>query len=188
VSRNALFDAIRPFAPERRFDVPHVEAIDSLADMLGIPRDNGRTMSPAGVRRLKAHEGVVLKAYPDPATKADPWTIGVGHTGPDVHKGLIITEAQADELLRKDLTRFEAKVNKLAPKTTQAQFDAMVSLAFNIGEDNFASSTLLRLHNAGDYAGAAAQFGRWNRAANRVMPGLTTRRADEARTYKGETA
>lgn len=185
MTRTALFDAIRDFAPDKRFSDAHVKAIDALADLLDVSRDGGRTTSPAGIAAIKAHEGVVLKAYPDPASGGDPWTIGVGHTGPDVIKGLVITAARADELLRADLGRFERAVNRLAPKTTQGQFDALVSLAFNVGETNLASSTLLKMHNAADYDGAAGQFARWNRAAGKVMPGLTKRRADEARQYKG---
>jgi len=185
MTRTDLFEAIRPYAPDRRFDQPHVKAIDALADLFGMPRDNERMTSATGIAAIKAHEGVVLKAYPDPASGGDPWTIGVGHTGPDVVKGLVITAARADELLRADLARFERAVNRLAPKTTQCQFDALVSLAFNVGEANLASSTLLKMHNAGDYDGAAGQFARWNKAAGKVMPGLTKRRADEARRYKG---
>jgi lysozyme len=185
MSRTGLFDAIRPFAPEGRFNPSHVKIIDDLADLFGIPRDNGRTMSDAGVEALKGFEGVVLTAYPDPATNGDPWTIGVGHTGSDVRKGLTITAARATELLRADLARFETAVNRLAPKTTQGQFDALTSFAFNLGERNLASSTLLKMHNAGDYDGAAGQFGKWNKAAGKVMAGLTKRRAAEARMYKG---
>lgn len=188
MTRAELFDAIRPFAPHQRFTPAMVTMIDELADRFGIARDHGRTMSDAGIAALKGYEGVRLSAYPDPATGGAPWTIGVGHTGVDVRKGLTITEARADELLREDLARFEAGVNAAAPKATQGQFDALVSLAFNIGLGNLQSSTLLRKHNAGDYDGAAAQFAVWNRAAGKVMPGLTKRRLSETRMYKGLSA
>jgi GH24 family phage-related lysozyme (muramidase) len=136
---------------------------------------------------VKQFEGCVLTAYPDPATKADPWTIGVGHTGPEVKRGVVWTQAQADEALDNDLARFDTGVAKLigtAP-TTQAQFDALVSLAFNIGLGNLGSSTLLRLHKAGSFEVAATQFVRWNKAAGRIMNGLTRRRMAEASLYRG---
>jgi lysozyme len=136
---------------------------------------------------VKRFEGCVLKAYPDPATGGDPWTIGVGHTGPEVKRGVVWTQAQADEALDHDLARFDAGVAKLignAP-TTQGQFDALVSLAFNIGLGNLGSSTLLRLHNEGKHEVAATQFVRWNKAAGRIMNGLTKRRMSEARVYRG---
>ena len=183
--RASLFDALRPFAPHQRFTPAMVTMIDDLADRFGISRDNGRRMSDQGIAVLKDFEGVRLTAYPDPGTGGDPWTIGVGHTGPEVREGMTITASKADELLHKDLARFEAAVNRLAPKTNQAEFDALVSFAFNVGEGNLASSTLLRKHNAGDYDGAAAQFAVWNKAAGKVLPGLIKRRAAEARMYKG---
>ena len=68
-------------------------------------------------------------------------------------------------------------------KTTQHQFDALVSFAYNLGADNLKTSTLLRKHNAGDHAGAAAEFGKWNKAKGQVMKGLTRRRAAEAALY-----
>ena len=144
-----------------------------------------RVTSPAGRKAIRGFEGERLTAYPDPATGGDPWTIGVGHTGPEVKRGLTITEAQSAAYLVADLARFETAVNAATPVTTQAQFDAMVSLCFNIGASAFARSTLVKKHNAGDYDGAARQFVVWNRAAGRVMPGLTRRREAEARMYRG---
>lgn len=142
-------------------------------------------ISQNGIDLIKSFEGMKLKAYPDPATGGDPWTIGVGHTGPDVHPGLVITEAQADELLRKDLQRFVDAVNRLCPITTQGQFDALVSFCFNVGDGNLKTSTLRRLHNEGAYDAAAMQFARWSRANGKVMKGLTRRRAAEASLYRG---
>jgi lysozyme len=129
-----------------------------------------------------------LKAYPDPATHGGPWTIGWGSTGADVKPGTIWTQKQADDRLANDVARFAAKVAGLlaGPPTTQAQFDALVSLAYNIGVANLASSTLLRLHNAGNRAAAAEQFARWNKAAGKVLAGLTRRRAAEASVYLGK--
>lgn len=185
MTRTQLFDAIRPYAPQKRFTPAMVAQIDQLADMFGLARSEAaRKISDKGLALIKEFEGLRLKAYPDPATGGEPWTIGVGHTG-GVRKGDVITEAQADALLRADLARFEAAVNKLAPVSTQDQFDALVSLAFNVGEGNLTSSTLLRKHNAADYDGAATEFARWNKAAGKVMAGLTRRRAAEASLYRG---
>lgn len=134
---------------------------------------------------VKSFEGCVLKAYPDPGSGGDPWTIGVGATGPGIKKGVVWTQAQADERLATDLARFGRGVFALTGDTTQNRFDAMVSLAFNIGLGNFGSSTLLKKHKAHEYGAAADQFARWNRAAGKVMAGLTRRRAAEASIYRG---
>lgn len=136
---------------------------------------------------VKSFEGCVLKAYPDPGSGGDPWTIGVGATGPGISKGVVWTQQQADDRLLADLARFGRGVwTAIAEKeTTQNRFDALVSFAFNVGIGNLLSSTLLRKHVAGDYEGAAAQFIRWNKAAGKVMKGLTRRREAEAKLYKG---
>jgi lysozyme len=124
-------------------------------------------------------------AYPDPGSGGDPWTIGWGSTGPDIKKGVVWTQQQCDDRFAKHLAEFAAKVSQAlgGSATTQHQFDAMVSFAYNVGVGNLSSSTLLKKHKAGDYAGAAAEFGRWNKAAGQVMAGLTRRRAAEAQLY-----
>ena len=142
-----------------------------------------RRINKAGLDLVKISEGLRLHAYPDPATGGDPWTIGYGSTGKDVYRGVVITEEQAEALLLKDLSRFEAGVTKLAPMSTDNQFAALVSFAFNLGLENLKTSTLLRMHNAGDYKGAQKQFIRWNKANGKIMPGLTTRRQAEATLY-----
>lgn len=135
--------------------------------------------SSNGREQIAAHEGLRLVAYPDPGTGGEPWTIGVGHTG-GVKPGQRITHEQALQFLAEDLWIAEAAVSsKVTAPLTQNQFDALVSLVFNIGAGAFGGSTLLRLLNLRDYAGAAAQFLRWNKAGGREMPGLTRRRADE---------
>lgn len=140
-------------------------------------------ISQKGIDLIKQFEGVSLKAYPDPGTGGEPWTIGYGHTG-GVKKGDVVTQAQAEELLRKDLIKFETGVsNVLTVETTQNQFDAMVSLAYNIGLGNFTKSTLLRKHNAKCWQCAASQFGVWRNAGGKVMNGLIRRRAAERELY-----
>jgi len=139
-----------------------------------------RKIGAAGLAIIRKYEGLRLTAYLCPA---NVWTIGYGSTGPHVKPGLTITATQADALLQTDLDRFEAAVSLGAPKSSQAQFDAMVSLAFNIGTGAFLGSTLLRKHNAGDHAGARAEFARWNKAGGKVLAGLSNRRAAEAALY-----
>jgi GH24 family phage-related lysozyme (muramidase) len=149
-------------------------------------------IGPDGVRLIQSFEGCAKKradgsydAYPDPATGGDPWTIGWGTTGPDVKKGLVWTQKQCDDRFAADLGAFAGKVQAAlgTTATTQHQFDAMVSFAYNVGMGNFSSSTLLKKHKADDHAGAAAEFAKWDKAAGKVMAGLTRRRAAEAALY-----
>lgn len=180
----ALFDAIRDIkgAPLTQADVDAVNA--ALSD------SPGRVVSKAGLALIKSFEGLSLAAYPDPGSGGDPWTIGYGATGAGIHKGVVWTQAMADSRLADDVSRFADGVSELigAAPTTQGQFDAMTSLSFNVGLGNFGSSTLLKKHKAGDHAGAAAEFVRWNRANGKVMAGLTRRREAEAAMYRGLAA
>jgi lysozyme len=144
--------------------------------------------SAAGRAFIAAHEGVVLHAYPDPATGGAPWTIGVGHTSaagpPRVTRGMTLTREEAFAILAADLARFEAAVAAALPGPhAQAAFDALVSLCFNIGPGNFARSALVRRLKAGDRAGAADAFLAWTMAAGRHLPGLTRRREAERRLF-----
>jgi lysozyme len=143
-------------------------------------------VNDATVALIKRNEGCRLDAYPDPATGGDPWTIGYGHTGPEVVDGLSISQSSADELLRQDLAKFEQGVDDAIDEhagTTDNQFGAMVSLAYNIGLGNFQKSSVIRFHNAGQYMAAANSFLLWNKAAGREMSGLTRRRHEEATLY-----
>lgn len=83
-----------------------------------------------------------------------------------------------------DLKKFEAAVNKVTVALNQNQFDALVSLTYNIGTGAFASSTLLKKLNAGDYKGAAAQFDVWNKAGGKRMQGLVNRRSTERKLFE----
>lgn len=115
--------------------------------------------------------------------KVDIPTIGWGSTE-GVKMGDVWTVAQAEEGLRKEIAKFEAGVSsaiKFVP--TQNQFDAMVSLAYNIGIAGFAGSTVLRKANAGDFQGASQAFNLWNRAQGQVLQGLVSRRAQEAALF-----
>ena len=126
-----------------------------------------------------------FEAYPDPGSGGDPWTIGWGSTGPDVKKGVVWNQKQCDDRFSKHLGEFARNVEAAlgGAATTQHQFDAMVSFAYNVGVGNLKSSTLLKKHKAGDYAGAKAEFAKWNKAAGKVMAGLTRRRTAEAQLY-----
>lgn len=143
-------------------------------------------MSSAGLALTKSFEGLRLKAYQD---GAGIWTIGYGHTGPEVHAGLVWTEEQASVALLADMGEAQACVNKSVTfAIAQHQFDALADFCFNCGRGNFVNSTLLRKVNAGDIVGAAAQFSLWVHAAGDVEPGLVLRRKAEAAMFMGEEA
>lgn len=213
--RKPIFDAVRAANPgvfNHPTDGPmRINALDNVLDALEVPRAGvrgGMRTSGEGIALMKRFEGLArvrpdgrIEAYPDPGTGGEPWTIGWGSTGIDpfnggrIRRGTIWTREQADQRFADHLAQFEAIVNRgVTGPTTQRQFDAMVSLTYNIGPGDpnveppvsgFLTSTLLRKHNAGDYAGAANEFARWNRAGGRVMVGLTRRRAAEAAMYRG---
>ncbi len=135
------------------------------------------------VELIKRHEGLRLQAYLP--TPNDKWTIGYGHTK-TAHKGMIITEAKAEELLLKDLAWVEAAIKKhVKVPLTQNQYDAVASLVYNIGEGGFAGSTVCRKLNEKDYKGAADAFLMWNKQRNKAtgqmepLRGLTRRREEE---------
>jgi lysozyme len=139
------------------------------------------TYSVQGMELTKGFEGLSLTAYQD---CAGVWTIGYGHTGPDLIAGMTITEADAEALLRADLATAVACVNRAVNVSiNQHQFDALVDFCFNAGRGSLLPSTLLRKVNAGDFEGAAAQFGLWVHAGGRVVSGLVRRRKAEAALF-----
>ncbi|CAA0096323.1 Uncharacterised protein [Starkeya nomas] len=144
-----------------------------------------RTVTPEIVEHVKRWEGCKLTAYPDPGSvNGEPWTIGYGHTSDSflkVYKGLRITQSQADAALRHDLGETAAAVDRLVKvHLTDSQFGALVSFTYNVGENAFARSTLLRKLNAGDYDAVPGELARWNKNDGKVMKGLSNRRAAEA--------
>lgn len=192
MSRKDIFFAIRD-ARGKGFAPDEVGMIDVLLDRLQVPRDepeDSREVNESGLKLMHEFEGLSLRAYRDPGSRDGlPITIGRGSTkdehGNPINLGDIWTEAQADAQFARDVAKFAAGVSKAigeAP-TTSNQFSAMVSLAYNIGLHAFSGSTLLKMHKAGDYAGAAGQFLRWNRNDGKVMGGLARRRAAEAALY-----
>ncbi len=140
--------------------------------------------SDKGIALIKQFEGCKLTAYPDPGTGGAPWTIGYGWTQPvdgkPVRPGMTIDQATADRLLKTGLVSYENDVLRLVKvKLSQSQFDALVSFTYNLGSRSLSTSTLLSKLNAGDYAGAADEFLRWNKAGGKVLNGLTRRREAE---------
>lgn len=133
-----------------------------------------------GLDIIKVSEGLRLNAYLD--TGGVP-TIGYGHTR-GVTLGMTCTEAQADKWLVEDVVSAENDVKRLVKvDLVQGQFDALVSFVFNLGGPQFAGSTLLRLLNAGDYIGAAGEFGRWIYDNGKKLNGLVIRRERERQLF-----
>ncbi len=139
-------------------------------------------VSNEALRMIKHHEGVRLRPYQDPIGL---WTVGVGHL---IGNGKSLptewnrsfTIQEIDEILRKDLARFEKGVARLCPvPLTQGQFDALCSFAFNCGLGRLQSSTLRQKVLRGDIKGAANEFLKYTRAGGKVFKGLVTRRNDE---------
>ena len=145
--------------------------------------------SKDGLHLTERFEGCRLVAYPDPGSGGDPWTIGYGHTGPEVVEGLKITQEQAEQYLAQDIKQAEANVNAVVHvELTQEEFDALVDFAFNCGCRNLDSSTLMRKLNAGDYEGASHEFIKWDMAAGHHMSGLLKRREAEAAMFISKLA
>ena len=149
--------------------------------------------SPACETFIKGFETCRLSAFKP--TPNDVWTIGWGRTT-GVWAGMTEDQAQADADFTAAMALFGRGVTQEldgAP-TTQGQFNAMVSFAYNVGLDNdhdgiaegLGDSTLLKLHKAGDYVGAANEFAKWNKQKGVVLNGLTRRRAAEAAMYRGD--
>lgn len=129
------------------------------------------------------------------------WTVGVGHVlYPEQAKlpvsdrlqfalkdedRRVWTAAEVDDLLAKDLARFERGVARYCPNAvnSQGRFDSLVSFSFNVGLGNLQRSSLRMKNNRGDFEGAAEEFMKWTKAAGKVLPGLVKRRLDEQRLY-----
>lgn len=137
--------------------------------------------SDKGIALIKQFEGCKLTAYQD---SVGVWTIGYGWTQPvdgkPIRAGMTIKQETAERLLKTGLVSYENDVSRLVKVgLTRGQFDALVSFTYNLGSRSLSTSTLLRKLNAGDYAGAADEFLRWNKAGGKVLNGLTRRREAE---------
>jgi lysozyme len=142
-------------------------------------------ISREGLALIKKWEGCRLEAYLD---SANVWTIGYGITTNAglgvIKRGMKITQAQADEMLLAALAKYEKTVSdSLKRNPTQAQYDACVSLCYNIGQAGFAKSSVVKRFNAGDMAGAADAFMMWVKANGKTLQGLVNRRHDERRHF-----
>jgi GH24 family phage-related lysozyme (muramidase) len=139
-------------------------------------------LSSAGVALIKQFEGCSLNAY---QCSAGVWTIGYGSTKPPVKPGDFITAEEAGRRLREDIAHFEAGVSALISHAEQREFDAFVSLAFNIGLQAFSRSSARRHHNAGNRQHAADSILLWNKAGGKILAGLKRRRSAERAHYLG---
>lgn len=131
--------------------------------------------SIAGITAIKQREGCRLAAYRD---SRGIWTIGVGHTGPEVEPGTIWTTDQVDAALAHDIGWAEAEVNRCVQvPMTQNQFDALVSFTFNVGRTGFDHSSALRDFNFGVLR-VANDLLKWENP-----PELKNRRESERRQF-----
>lgn len=157
-------------------------------------------ISDLAIQQIKKHEGVRNKPYRCPANL---WTIGVGHVMYPEQLSMkvadrlnfalkpedfrIFSPEEIDAILKADLRRFEAGVQRLCPKyLNQHRLDALVSFAFNVGLGNLQRSTIRMKHNRSDFEGAADSFLDWTKAGGKVLPGLVKRRNDERALYLKE--
>ncbi|MFN3074739.1 lysozyme [Acinetobacter sp. TY2] len=160
--------------------------VDQINHLVAGFQQKAKTVSTTGIALICSFEGLKLKAYDD---GVGVWTIGFGTTiypnGIKVRKGDTCTEAQAKAYMAHDLKKFESAVDSaVTVSINQNQFDALVSLTYNIGTGAFKESTLLKRLNALDYKGASAQFAVWNKGGGRVMQGLVNRRAVERELFE----
>ena len=149
------------------------EAIQIAIDVLIKPFEGYARRLPSGD----------CMAYPDPGTGGDPWTIGYGSTGSGIGPGTMWSKDQAEQRLQEHVEYFTQGLVRLSPKLLQAsprRFAAVLSWAYNCGLGNYRISTFKKRVDAGDWEGAATECLKWNKAAGRIMPGLTRRRQAES--------
>lgn len=211
--RKPMFDAARRADADGRLTDEDVAKINAALDAAGVPDSRippdppgepDKPFTPAqtsaeGIELIKQFEGYAkarpdgsVESYPDPGTGGAPWTIGWGSTtdesGRPVLPGEVWTQSRAEQRLRQDIAKFEQGVIRALGSaihaTSQPQFDALVSFAYNVGLRAFEASTLLRKHKAGDFEGAAREFTRWIYAGGKKLPGLVRRREAEAALYR----
>ena len=178
-------DATKAFQRSRGLTADGIVGTDTLrATDASSPAPSSSASSPAttrlsaaGRKLIQRFEGLSLTAYRD----ATGYSIGYGHFG--AQQGQTITQAEADRFFDADVARFEAAVAAATPRAEPHQFDAMVSLAYNVGAEAFSKSTVARRHNAGDELGAADAFLMWNQSDGKVLQVLEDRRERERAVY-----
>ncbi|MDO3665355.1 lysozyme [Acinetobacter higginsii] len=181
MDRKAFFDIARELLGGKLTQ----SQVDRFSEILDEYQSSWMKTSQVGINLITSFEDLVLTAYDD---GVGVWTIGKGTTvypnGVKVKKGDVCTMEQAKSYFAHDLKRFENAVNSaLTVVVNQNQFDALVSLAYNIGEKAFKGSTLVKLLNANKFTAAADQFLVWNKGGGKVMKGLVRRRAAERELF-----
>ena len=142
---------------------------------------NHLKLSGKGLKLIEEFEGLRLNAYQD---SIGLWTIGYGHTK-GVRQGDYCTKTQAEEWIAQDAQTASSAVNRLVTEViSQNEFDALTAFTYNVGQRNLENSTLLKLLNSGDHAGAADQFKRFDKAGGVHVPGLLRRRNAEADLFR----
>lgn len=136
--------------------------------------------SQKGIDFIKRHEALRLTAYKD---AVGVWTIGYGHTL-TAKEGMVISEAEAEKLLKQDLKTAEDEINRHLLPLKQHQFDALTSFVFNVGIGAFRRSTLLkRLKMDVNHPDIVNQFNRWVYGGGKILKGLVKRRKEEVNLY-----
>lgn len=133
---------------------------------------------------IKEFEGCRLTAYPDPATGGDPWTIGYGQTGDGIKKGVVWTQKQADDALAVAMVKYWQQAVNASPnlaKATPPRQAAIVDFCYNCGIGNYKKSSLIKDVIAENWHGASLNILKWDKAAGKVMKGLTRRRQAESK-------
>lgn len=181
MDRKAFFDIARELLGGKLTQ----SQVDRFSEILDEYQSIGMKTSQVGIDLITSFEDLRLDAYDD---GVGVWTIGIGTTvypnGVKVKKGDVCTKAEAVSFFQHDLRRFETAVNQAVNVViNQNQFDALVSLAYNIGEAAFKGSTLVKQLNAANYKAAADQFPQWNKGGGKVLKGLVRRRAAEAELF-----
>ena len=136
----------------------------------------GASAAALAVPLVQKYEGTVFSTYRDPVGIVTACT---GHTGPELKMGQTYTREQCEEMLYKDLAKHADALSCVRTPLTDGQRAAFLSFAFNVGDDAFCRSTLVRKANAGDIDGACAELSRWTYAGGKQLPGLVKRRAAE---------
>lgn len=137
-------------------------------------------ISENGIDLIKSFEGLRLSAY---KCSAGVLTIGYGHTS-NVKPFDVVTEKQAEDILKNDLIKFEKVINdSVSAELNQNQFDALVSFVFNVGTNAFKKSTMLKFLNANHFPLAAGQFDRWVKVKGEISKGLVNRRKKEKELF-----
>jgi lysozyme len=181
--RKTFFDRIRPMFGGK-LSQAQVDELNAILDASEGKEPKKMSISQRGIDFIKSFEKEVLTVYND--GYGFP-TVGIGHLVKPEDKlkyGDKITKARSDAFFARDLATHAEPVNRLVRvPLTQGQYDSLTSLVFNIGEGNFAKSTLLRKLNDGDYAGARVAFASWNKSNGKVSNGLIRRRKEEQKMW-----